>query len=149
MATKDYQQRAREFASDLLGCNMVGVGMSSAFNLLYCIRRFGYSAIGCDPDKMVTWWEIGGVCIEFRATHYRITPADYITTAEGLAAFEDFVMDMLRPVLIDGVAFNFLGEVEIDDPEFPDPFGRIAPPHPSAGYGVPMSWLNNPNLEGE
>ena len=142
----DYQQRARLFARHELGCDMVGVGIPNGFTLLYCIRRFGYSPIGCDPDKMVARWEIGGVWIEFRATHYRITPSNYIATAEGLVAFEGFVMDMLRPVLIDGVAFNFLGEVEIDDPEFPDPFDRIAPPHPSAGYGVPMSWLNNPNL---
>jgi hypothetical protein len=35
---------------------------------------------------MAARWEIGGrTWIEFRATHYRITPADYITTAEGLS----------------------------------------------------------------
>ena len=124
---------------------MVGVGMSNAFNLLYCIRRFGFT-YGGDPNKMAARWVIGNAWIEFYATHYRITPADYITTAEGLAEFEAVVMGMLHPVTIDGVAFNFLGEVEIDDPEFPDSADQIVPPHPSAGYGVPMNWLNNPNL---
>lgn len=123
MATKDYQQRAREFASDLLGCNMVGVGMSSAFNLLYCIRRFGYSPIGCDHEKMAARWVIGNTWIEFYATHYRITPADYITTAEGLREFEDVVTGMLHPVAIDGVAFNFLGELDID-PDSPNELGE-------------------------
>lgn len=123
---------------------MIGVGTSNAFNLIYCIRRFGYSPIGCDPDKMICRWIIGNAWIEFHATHYRITPADYITTAEELVAFEDFVMDILRPVLIDGVAFNFLGELDVD-PDFPATAAQIAPPHPSAGYGVPMSWLNDPN----
>ena len=124
---------------------MVGVGIPNGFNLLYCIRRFGYSAYGCDPNKMVVRWVIGNVWIEFYATHYRITPADYITTAEGLREFEDVVEDILRPVAIDGVAFNFLGELDID-PDFPASAARIAPPHPSAGYAMPMSWLNNPNL---
>ncbi len=150
MAAKDYQKLAREFAAGVLGCNLIGVGMSNPFSLLYCIRRSGYSPIGCDHEKMATRWRVGGSAggawIEFYATHYRITPADYITTAEGLEAFESTVMGMLRPVLIDGVAFNFLGVTEIDeidDPEFPDPLGQIAPPPPSAGDGVPTScWTN-------
>jgi len=113
VATKDYQQSAREFASQKIGCNMVGVGMSNSFNLLYCIRRFGWTHSG-DPNKMLVRWAIGNVWIEFYATHYRITPADYITTAEGLAEFEDVVMGMLHPVAIDGVEFNFLGELDTD-----------------------------------
>lgn len=97
---------------------MVGVGMSNAFNLLYCIRRFGWTHVG-DPNKVAALWVIGNAWIEFYATHYRITPADYITTAEGLAEFEDVVTGMLHPVAIDGVEFNFLGELDTD-PDSPN-----------------------------
>lgn len=142
---------------------VLGARPAPAPALTYLIRRFGYSVHGGDPHKALCEFILTtpepdvflNVIIKARTVEfYPMLPEAQFYTPDAecvtrVRAAMRTALDALKvPVTIRDVFLNIHGEMNDDDVptqgEGLDEEAAEAPHHPTAGYGVPVSWLQDP-----